>query len=145
MPYHNISAKISDRDHAVLIDSINDIKNQLPFLVNLTSSERNAGLKGQNKLAFLMAAHDYASNNGSLIPASLDLAEWTNDIALLQKMGTLLQAINVLQEGIRDTELALRIEAQSAALQFYKYAKIAASSQVPGVDVIVDDLRRKLG
>jgi hypothetical protein len=97
MPYHNVSASISQADHAALIAQINSIKSQLPFLVNLTPKERQAGAKGHNKLAFVMAAHDYAAHNAPLLPTSLNYTEWTSDIALLQQVSTLLQAVNMLQ------------------------------------------------
>jgi hypothetical protein len=144
MSYNNISASIADPDHATLIATINDVKNHLPFLVNLTPKERQAGTKGQNKLTFVMASFDYATNNPNIVPSTLNLAEWASDIELLQKITTLLQVVNVLQEGLKDTQLALRKETTTAALNFYKYAKVAATGQVPGIDVIVDDLKKKL-
>jgi hypothetical protein len=145
MPYNNINATLDNADLDAYIKNIQVIKDSLPYLVNLTPKERQAGVLGQNKLAFVKAAYDYASNNPILVPAALNAADWASDIALLAQLTQLLQAVNVLQDALKDTTLALRIESQTAALQFYQYAKIAAQSQLPGVDVIVDDLKKKLG
>jgi hypothetical protein len=145
MPYQNINATLDNNDLIAHIKNIQVIKDSLPFLVNLTPKERQAGILGQNKLAFVNAAYDYATNYPTLVPAALNATNWASDIALLAQLTQLMQAVSVLQDALKDTTLALRIESQTAALQFYQYAKIAAQGQVPGVDVIVDDLKKKLG
>jgi hypothetical protein len=145
MPYQNINAVLDDAELRTYIQTINRIKESMPYLVNLTPKERQAGKAGQNKLAFVKAAYDYATNNGGLLPNALNMLDWANDILLLEQLTQLLQSINILQEALNDTTLALRIESQTTAFQFYGYAKIGASSQMPGADVIVDDLKKKLG
>jgi hypothetical protein len=144
MPYHNISATIDVATFQDIKNSVERIKNALPFLVNMTKKERNVGKLNHDKLAFLKAAYDYATNNPNLIPATLPMDEWEKDIKLLEQLTLLLQEVNVLQEAISDTNIALRIETQIAAKQFYKYAQIAAKGQTPGIDIIVDDLKKKL-
>ena len=40
MPYHNISAELSNSDVAQIKDAIDTIQKKMPFLVNLTTEER---------------------------------------------------------------------------------------------------------
>jgi hypothetical protein len=145
MPYNNINARLDDAQLAEHLLALEEMQTRMPFLVNLTPKERQAGKLGQNKLAFVKAAYDYAQHNSLLIPPALNIDDWNADIELLAQLVQLQQKTSMLLEALDDTTLALRKECQKASLQFYKYAQVAANSQVPGVDVIVDDLKKKLG
>ncbi|NJM16545.1 MAG: hypothetical protein HC896_15270 [Bacteroidales bacterium] len=50
---------------------------------------------------------------------------------------------NRLSEMISDTLLAAGTDAYTAALSIYSSAKMAAKENIPGIDTIVDDLKRQ--
>jgi hypothetical protein len=50
----------------------------------------------------------------------------------------------MLQEALNDTLFALRTEAQKSALDFLKFAQVAANSNLPGTTSMVEDLKSKL-
>ena len=56
MPYHNISAELSNSDIAEIKDAIATIQQKMPFLVNLTAEERRRLYKmGDKSLGFVIA------------------------------------------------------------------------------------------
>jgi hypothetical protein len=66
MPYQNINATLSTADLQAVKDSFAAILEKLPFLVNLTASERKGLLKaGPDSLSFLQNASSAAQNNAA--------------------------------------------------------------------------------
>lgn len=144
MPYHNIETALSPTDIDQIKGHIEDIKELLPFLINLTPKERQAGMLGHNNYAFTKAAFEHATYNANLLPPSFSVASWQADIELYDALRPLIQQLKQLLEGLEDTHLALRMESQKAALDFLKLAKIASQSNIPGTDEIVSSLSDKL-
>ena len=145
MPYHNIKASIDSSQQSDYLERIAQLKHDLDFLINLSPKERKSGGRlSHHNYGFVKSAIDYANYNNSLMPASFSLSEWQADVALYDALSPIAQQLNSLLEAIEDTRMALRMESQKAALDFLKFAKIAAQSNVPGTTEIVEDLSTKL-
>jgi hypothetical protein len=144
MPYNNLEANLSQAEQADLIQRIEDMRALLPFLINLTPKEKNRGKYGQHNYAFLKAAYDYAQQRPELLPPSFSLTGWQADIELYDRLTPIAQQVAMLQEALNDTLFALRTEAQKSALDFLKFAQVAANSNLPGTTSMVEDLKSKL-
>lgn len=144
MAYQNISAELKDNEKQEILDLIHQIESKLPFLINLTSDERHSLPKmGDKTVAFVDKAIELAQRNPALVPPYVNLDELARDFELANKLRDIVNAITVLYEKISDTYLAVGSEAYVAALAFYNSAKAAAKLNVPGTDVIVNELGKR--
>ena len=142
MPYHNIQATLPESVATNIVDGLHAVRDQLPFLINLTKAERGkGGGLAQDRYAFLKEAQDIVRNNPGLLPAVFDQAGWEADIALYDALRPILQAVASLHEGLADTVLALRIESQGRAADVRDQVVQAAKRNVPGMDVLLARLR----
>lgn len=137
-----ISAEISANNLKEALDAISTVKNALPFLVNLTNQQRQILPKMDDiRRPFVEKALAYAKSEPKVCPPYVDLDEFEKDLDLYKNLSTIFQEINKLNEMIDDTRLASSVDAYTAALAIYNSAKMAAKTNVPGVDTIVDDLK----
>lgn len=140
MPYQNINATISPADVQAVKDSFAAILQKLPFLVNLTATERKALLKtGPGSLAFVQNAASAAQNNATIIPASFNTADFQKDVDLLATLTELSTLASSVVSRIDDTRLAVGSEAMREATQVYNYVK-AAAKNTPGLKPIAEQL-----
>jgi hypothetical protein len=141
MAYQNLSAAVTPAQITAIQSAIAALKTNLPFLVNLTKTERAALSKmGDATYSYVTKALDYAANNPLLVPSFTNLGEGRRDLNLYNDLRSIHQQLAQLVEGIDDTEMAAGIEAKEFADKFYASVQQAALSNVPGAKVIADDL-----
>ncbi|BAT56318.1 hypothetical protein NOS3756_53220 [Nostoc sp. NIES-3756] len=142
MPDSKVSARLTPADREAVMQSINTIKEKLPFLVDLTTEERKSLPKlGDKSRAFVSKALEIATQNPDFLPRSFDLDEMRRDIELFEALYPILLSLTQLQELVDDTSVAVGSEAYAAGLMVYNYAK--ASGKGAGLDSMVDDLGRR--
>ena len=140
MPYQNISTTVSTADVQSVKDAFATILAKLPFLVNLTPSERKGSLKtGPNSLAFVQNAATAAQNNATIFPASFNTADFQKDVDLLATLTELGTLASSVASRIDDTRLAVGSEAMQQATQVYNYVKTAAKT-TPGLKPVAEQL-----
>jgi len=140
MPYQNINATLSPADLQAVKDSFAAILGKLPFLVNLTASERKGLLKtGPGSLSFVQNASSAAQNNPTIFPASFNTADFQKDVDLLATLTELGTLASSLASRIDDTRLAVGSEAMQQATQVYNYVKTAAKN-TPGLKPVAEQL-----
>ncbi|MCG8367745.1 MAG: hypothetical protein MJA27_30980 [Pseudanabaenales cyanobacterium] len=140
MPYHNISAELSNSDVAQIKDAIDTIQKKMPFLVNLTTEERRRLFKmGGKSLGFVSNSLNAAQANPDILPASFDLSEMSRDYQLATTLTDLLSNLQQLTEKVDDTLLAVGSEAMNSSLSVYDYVKAAAKRQ-PGLKSVAAQL-----
>ncbi|BAY35913.1 hypothetical protein NIES2111_02310 [Nostoc sp. NIES-2111] len=142
MPDSKVSARLTPADREAVMQSINTIKEKLPFLVDLTTEERKSLPKlGDKSRAFVSKALEIATQNPDFLPRSFDLDEMRRDIELFEALYPILLSLTQLQELVDDTSVAVGSEAYAAGLMVYNYAK--ASGKGASLDSMVDDLGRR--
>ncbi len=142
MPENRVSASISAESRTAIKTAIQTIKDNLPFLLDLTPEERRTMLKlGDSSVAFVQGTLGVATENQDFLPRSFEVEEMRQDVELYQFLEDLSRSLTQLQELVEDTKMATGNEAYAAALVVYKYAK--DSSLGSGLDDVVDDLGRR--
>ncbi|PHJ64158.1 hypothetical protein VF14_11330 [Nostoc linckia z18] len=138
----SISAILEQTQRDALLQAIATIKEKLPFLIDLTTEERQALPKmGDKSRAFVSKALEVATQNPEFLPRSFDLEEMRKDVQLFEALYPLLLSLTQLQELVDDTTLAVGSEAFTAALQVYNYAKV--SGHVAGLDAVVAEMGQR--
>lgn len=121
--------------------ALQTINTNLPFLVGLTSDERQAlpSMDVNNK-TFVEDALNGAVNNTTLVPAYISVANIQNDLTLFNQLDELLLLAKQVCERIEDTKILAGSEAYEAARLFYQSVKTAAEAGIPGADTLASQL-----
>ena len=102
------------------------LEENLAELVTLTAVQRRKALKmGDGSEVFCRQTELVLRQNVGMVPADFELAELQQDIATLDALRPRLQRLRTLTDRADDTELALGSDIMSAALDGYRFAKIA--------------------
>lgn len=142
MSENRVSASISEESRTAIKAAIQTIKENLPFLKDLTPEDRRTMLKlGDRSVAFVRGALGVATENPDFLPRSFDIDEMRKDVELYQDLNDISRPLTQLLELVEDTKMDVGSEAYSAALVVYRYAQ--NSPQGAGLDDVVDDLGRR--
>lgn len=145
MSYANLQINFTEENQQSALAQIAGLREMLSFLIHLNPKERAKGGKWGNKLdSFLLEAQTGAEAHPDLISPVFDHAGWVNDIESYRNLTMILAAVRQLEEGLSDTCLALRIEAQSKAGDFMNVVIRAEKRNVPGTTELLAALRQAL-
>lgn len=137
-----ISATLTTTTRDEILAHINAIKQQLPFLIDLTTEERRGLSKmGDKSSAFVTKALEVATQNPDFLPRSFNVEEMRKDVELMQMMQPILMVVNQVQDLVEDTYMQVGSEAYSAALVVYNYAKNSPSGTA--LEGVAEDLGRR--
>lgn len=140
MPYQNIDVTVTPADVTAVKDSFAAVLAKLPFLVNLTSAERQSIVKtGPDSLSFVQNALSAAQENPDIFPASFDKAGFQRDVDLFALLTELHMLAASVTSQLDDTRLAVGGEAMQGAMQTYNYIK-AAAKNTPGLKPVAEQL-----
>lgn len=127
MSYQNISAVLTAADKTAIQAAVQTIKTKLPFLVNLNSQERKRLRKmGAVHTSYVQDVYQAAANNSGVIPASINLAEYGKDVALMKDIVDILSWLLPVFDSIENTSMALGNELMKQSDECYGYLKVAA-------------------
>ncbi len=126
MVANRIEAHLTKEDQQAVLDALAEIRERLPFLLNLTAEERQALPKmGDKSRAFVDEAMALAQDNPDLIPEDFDLDEMEEDVALYDDLQPILFAVLQLEDLLLSSAVAASSDAYSVALEIYERAKKA--------------------
>ena len=129
-----VSAQLSAGDQAAVLTALATIRQKLPFLINLTPTDRQQLLKmGDGSRAFVERALGAAQTSPDVLPRSFDLAEFGNDWALREALLPISAQVAQLSELIDDTTMALGSDLMNAATTAYGFLQADDSA---GNDVL---------
>ena len=143
MNTHRVSATLSTTDQQDVMTAITTIRQKLPFLIDLTTTERVTMSKlGDKTQAFVKKAVDVALQHPDLLPAGF-LDEMRKDAQLLDSLSPIHRAIDLLQKQIDDTTVQVGAEAYAAARTVYAVTKAPFAEAV--LRTAADDLGKRFG
>jgi hypothetical protein len=144
MSTNRVSATLSTVDQEAVLTAIETIRQKLPFLIDLTSSERVGMAKlGDKSQGFVKKALDVATQNQAMLPASFDLIEMRKDAQLFESLSAIQFAIDKLHNQIDDTAIQVGAEAFAAARAVYAAAKTPFAA--PALRTAAGDLGKRFG
>ncbi|UQB69544.1 hypothetical protein [Epilithonimonas zeae] len=139
-----ISVEFSNAELTKLDDAISIIESVLiGKTINLTPEQRQqyGSIAEQNKL-FVNKAKGYMEQCPQYVPPFLDKAEYDKDYDARQQMESRMQRLNSLTEQFSDTKILLDFDNYHNSLTFYRNVKYLSSENVPGTNVIYDDMKQ---
>ena len=140
-----IEVNIPEADMSEINKAITTLNEKLlPHLVNLSPGDRLELPKmGDKTVAFVTKSISHMEENPNLIPKYLEVAPVKVDLAAIEMLRKILSALKNLADMADDTMLLSGSEAYVAALAFYNYIKGAARANVPGAEMIYNDLKKR--
>jgi hypothetical protein len=144
MPNNRIDAVLSAQALEAILGAVNTIREQMPFLLDLTPDERRVLPKmGDKSRAFVSKALEVAIQTPEILPRGYDLATFRRDVDLAAALQPVAVALAKLSEEVDDTHLLVRSEAYTGALMVYQYAR--AHGHGAALDELADELGRRFG
>ena len=143
MSTNRVSASFNDADKTAVLDALAQVKEKMPFLINLTGQERKRSRKmGAKSVEYVNLNLQSSQTFGSLIPPSVDISEFTKDVTLVNQLLSVRMEVEALLEGIDDTMLAAGSDAMQYADLVYSYLKTGSKTNA-GVKSITADIRKR--
>lgn len=145
---NKISLTVSPEQKSAIEAAITALRTALEepvnLLSNLTAEEKQAIPKISDKtLAFHNKCQLYMTQNPTLVPNFVDMAERAKDLALVETLLPCLTQLRTLWEGMDDTVTTAFSDAYYGDLSFYQGIRVAAKRSVPGADTMYNDLKER--
>ena len=145
MPYANLKIGMTEVQKQAIINDINTIYNNMPYLILLTTKEKKQGMQlGNLAPTFLQRSLLLAKNNPNVVPSFIDMSDWGLDVQDHRSLCEIRTQLNKLQDAVNCTIIALEQEAMRVSLSFYKVAKSAETQGVMGASMIVEELSQMM-
>jgi len=143
MSTNRVSAALTETDKTAVLEALGQAKLKMPFLINLTGLERKRSRKmGAKSVEYVNLSLQGSQSFGSLIPPSVDITEFSKDVALVNQLLAIRIEVEALLEGIDDTMLAAGSDAMQYADMVYSYLK-TGSKRNAGVKSITADISKR--
>ncbi len=141
---NRLSVTLTDSDLQSALALIQQLDSNLPFLIGLTDQERMVlpKINRSNKL-FVDDALQAMRSNAFLMPMYIDQTELEKDLVLFEQLSEIEQLLTRLLTKVSHTRTLAGSEAFAASLMFYRMAKAAAQSGLPGAEAVADRLGRR--
>lgn len=143
MSTNRVSASLTETDRTAILEALAQAKLKMPFLINLTGQERHRSRKmGAKSVEYVNLNLQGSQAFGSLIPPSVDIAEFSKDVVLVNQLLAIRIEVEALLEGIDDTMLAAGSDAMQFADLVYAYLKAGAKSNESVKGITADIAKR---
>ena len=123
MNTNTINATVSTSDQEAVTTATAAIKQKLPFLIDLTTTDRQSLVKlGDKSQAFVKKALDVAEQNPGVLPAAFAVNQMRQDVEMFAYLSSVQLALGQLCKQIDDTALRIGSQAYAAARTVYASA-----------------------
>ncbi|WP_374480472.1 hypothetical protein [Zoogloea sp.] len=136
MTQNVISLPLSAEQIDLVQKALEVLEQQLAGLISLSVDQRRELSKmGPKSEMFARKAYDVIAQSPEILPGTFDLKEFGADIQALDRLRPVLARLTALTQRGDDTEMALGSDIYGAALEAYRFAKLA------GKGTALDELR----
>jgi hypothetical protein len=126
MNHELTNAQLLPEQEQQILQSMADIEAKLPFLLDLSVSDRRGLPKmGDKSRAFVDHGLVLALQNGNILPRNFNIEEYQHDVQLVRQLESLVLAMRRLMKRLEDTYLAAGSDAYGQTLLVYQAAKLA--------------------
>ena len=121
---------------------LDDVRANLPFLVNLSFGQRKKAFKMSHKrYNFVSVAIDAAKIEPQAVPSWIDVAAMQNDFELSNQLFVIENKLESLLLDIKDTRMQIGAEALKSASDIYVHVN-KAKDRIAGLEGIYDNLKK---
>ena len=122
--------------------SIESVKTDLPFLIELSSTDAKRIIYMESgRIDFVRRALFLANNNPKIQPQFFEMVDFEKDITLAQSLDEIISKTTILLKMLNDTRNQAGHEAFQAALEVYNISKRGAAKGIEGAQTTYDELK----
>jgi hypothetical protein len=141
---NKISTTLNQEVLENIIQNLNSIEEQLPFLINMEEDQRRGGFRlGDKNMGFLSKTRDYMEQKPEFMPSYVAIDEVSKDTVLAEQLTTIHRKISILADKLDDTANIAGMEALTGALAYYNGVKMASKNNASGASTIYEDLKSR--
>ncbi|MGB4400230.1 MAG: hypothetical protein WBJ10_12740 [Daejeonella sp.] len=145
MSTNKVSAVLNDADKTAVLEALAQVKEKMPFLINMTGKERHKSRKmGAKSVEYVNLSLQSSQTFGFLMPPSVDITEFAKDVSLINQLVAIRMELGALLEGIDDTMTAAGADAMHFSDLVYSYLKTGARTNA-GVKGITAEIAKRFG
>jgi hypothetical protein len=136
------NATFSADDLAAIANSLQTIRQNMPFLVALSATEKQRLTKiGTKAQTFVDKSLTVAEQHPTLIPQSLNIEAARQKLTLFSALNAISQELKTLNELVECTQMLAGSEAYASARLAYRSVKVIGKTH--GLEPVVEDLSRQ--
>lgn len=142
MPKQNlISADFPAQKTQDILRKLEEIKNELPFLVTLNAKDKKELIKlGNYYKPFVDKAKQVLDSSPEIMPQVFDKDEFYRDYELLNNLTPILNELNQLREAVEDTIFVSASDLFSSSLDVYASVHLNRD-KISGMDTIHQEMK----
>ncbi len=139
---NQISVEMSDERLKRIWDKLKGIKDEMPFLIDMTPEERRSrSVMNSARKPFVEKTIAYGEKDPRIVPNYVDIEEMKKSMKLYEQLVELGAEFKRFGEGLSDTAAAIGENLWTGGLSIYDSSKTASRNGVPGIDSILNDLK----
>lgn len=113
-------------------------------MVNLTPKQRKQYSRVKyNMENWVNKTTSYIANNAALTPSFIDASQLRFDMEAHTFLNPRIDKLELLLQGVKDTNLLLGSDIYNACISFYRSVKVAAQGNAASASAIYDDLKQQ--
>ncbi len=138
-----ISAALDNALATDVLQKVNNSKELLPFLINLSKEQRKKYRKmGPKSVDYVADTQTGAKQFPNSMPKDFPIDEFEKDATLIKQLFPILVASQSFTEALNDTILALGSDCMKEADEVYNYLKLAAKTDA-NAKALVEQIARR--
>ena len=136
-----VSASLTPEQKSSIITKLNDLKNDLGFVISLLPEEKKEYLKvGNVMLPLIEKAHDAITAHPEILPAVFDKEEFENDYKLTKDLLPIANQLAELASAVQATLFAANSDSMVETLEIYAAVQ-QHKDKVPGLDTVAAEMK----
>lgn len=140
-----VSVQVPPEEMEAIVKKAQELQTMLkPYLIALTSADRQRGLKMSDKsLPFVEKVAEYTQSKPDFNPPFMAVEELKIDLKAVNDLTQVYRELDQLCKDLNDTIMQSGSEAFAEALAYYNSVKQAAKMKRPNAKAVYEDLKKR--
>jgi len=140
---NQVNMDIPEEVTVAVLKKLSECKTALsPYMHGLTAEDRQSLFKmGDKTIATVLKTQSYTETNPEFVPTYMNLAEFNQDIKVVNQLRPILDLVNQVAADVSDTSMLAGSEALQQSMFYYGQVREADSKGVASSRAIYEDLQ----
>jgi len=139
-----VEADFTDENAQKVTADIQEIRTEMPFLINITNDDKKHIAKiAVGSVGWMEEVLNYMTANPKFVPPYVTVSKVSNQVELTKKLAPIAAAVDQVNSMLDSTFAVVGSQAYAAARSFYVSVEDAAKKNVPGAKAIYEELKKR--
>jgi hypothetical protein len=127
-----------------ILAKLNEVRELMPFAVGLSSRDRlTYPALGSKGTQFVQRSLESMRQNPSLVPAFVDVKSIESSYTMYNNLLGIVESVQQLERLVSDTMHVAGSSSRSQAFEFYNSVQRGAKANVPGAQIVFENLKTR--